>query len=265
MLNANSFQIVSCQAIIYTPELQFRTNKVLAYLLEKHSDRLNADPISLPIPADAPAEFTRIVLQSNDKGLTLNASPASLVVTRQADVIEPGALKDFLEFALSVFTGYLEAMGCQARRVACVVSRFAPDGDGAKNLAAHFCKDHLLTNPLNRPSDFELHAAKQFKFRGWLTISSWFRCKSVNLKLGEAPLVPGAMIIQDFNSALVEHPDARALSVEEVCKFFRDAPEELQLVVNRYFPPPRDGGTRNPIHAALKDSKEVLPGDGNHG
>src|SRR5207244_8634989 len=85
MLNSNSFHIVSCQAIIYTPELQFRTNRVLTYLLDKHADKLNADPISFPMPAEAPPEFTRIILQSNDKALTLQASPASLVITRQAD------------------------------------------------------------------------------------------------------------------------------------------------------------------------------------
>ncbi len=265
MLNARSFQIISCQANIYTPELQFRTNRVLAYLLEKHSDRLNADPISLPIPADAPAEFPRIVLQSADKGLALQAGPASLVLTQQADTIQPDALKGFLEFALSVFAGYLEAMPCQARRVACVVNRFAPDENGAKNLAAHFCKDELLADPLDRPSDFEVHAAKQFKFGGWLAISSWFRCKSVSVKFGEAPLVPGVMIMQDFNSAVVEHEDAKPLSTEQVCRFFQNAPEELQLVVNRYFPSPQDGEALNAVHAALKDSKGLLPGEGNHG
>ena len=80
MLNAQSFQMISCQAIIYTPELQFRANKVLAYLL-KHANRLDADPISVPIPAEAPPELPRIVLQSNDKGLSLQAGPASLVVS----------------------------------------------------------------------------------------------------------------------------------------------------------------------------------------
>lgn len=264
MLNANSFQIISCQANIYTPELQFRTNRVLAYLLEKHSERFNADPISLPIPLDAPAEIPRIMLQSDDKRLSLQASPASLVVTRQGDGIAPEALKDFLEFALSVFTGYLEAMGCQARRVACVVSRFAPDGNGAKNLAAHFCKDYLLADPLDRPSDFELHAAKQFKFGGWLAISSWFRCKSVNLKFGEAPVVPGVMMIQDFNSAVVEHEDAKPLSTEEVCSFFRNAPEELELVVNRYFPPLQNGGVPDTVHPAANDGKETMSREGNH-
>jgi hypothetical protein len=247
MLDANSFRVISCQANIYTPELQFRTSRVLAYLLEKHADKFNADPISFPIPADAPAEFPRIVLQSADKGLTLQASPASLAVTRQADAIQLGALKDFLEFALSVFTGYLEAMPCQARRVACVVNRFAPDANGAKSLAAHFCNDHLLADALNRPSDFELHAAKQFKFGGWLGISSWFRCRSVSLKVGEAPAVPGVMMIQDFNSAVVEHEDAKPFSTEEVCRFFRNAPEELQVVVNRYFPDLQESGSSEPV------------------
>jgi hypothetical protein len=250
MLNANSFQIVSCQANIYTPELQFRANRVLAYLLDKHSDKLNADPISLPIPTEAPAELPRIVLQSSDRGLMLQASPASLAVTRQADPIQPEALKDFLEFALSVFTGYLDAMPCQARRVACVVNRFARDENGAKNLAAHFCKDYLLADPLNRPSDFEVHAAKQFKFGGWLEISSWFRCRSVKLKIGEAPDIPGVLILQDFNSAAVEHEDAKPFSTAEVCKFFQNVPDELQLVVNRYFPLVKEGGT---------------PGEGKHG
>jgi hypothetical protein len=237
MLNANSFRIVYCHAVIYTPELQFRTNRVLPYLIGKHSDTLTADPISLPIPESVSAEIPRILLQSADSRLKLQASPARLEVLREAEDVSPESLKSFFEFALSVFTGYLEAMTCQARRVACIVRRFAPDANGAKNLAAHFCKDQWLADPLNRPSDFELHAAKQWKFGGWLGVGSWFRCKSVNLKFGEAPFAPGVMIEQDFNSAAVDHDDAKPFSTEEIRRFFETAPEELEIVVKRYFPP----------------------------
>jgi hypothetical protein len=237
MLTASGFRIVYCQGVIYTPNLQFRTATALNYLLGKHSDKFNADPISLPIPESAPGEFPRLVLQSQDAQLKLQASPARLDVFQEGEDITPEALKQFFEFAVSLFAGYLEAMPSQAWRVACVVRRFAPDANGATNLAAHFCKDKWLADPLNRPSDFELDAAKQFKFGGWLGIGSWFRCRSVNMKFGDGPLSPGVMIEQDFNSAAVSDENAKPLSVEEIQKFFEDAPAELLLVVRRYFPP----------------------------
>src|SRR5437764_13935391 len=102
MLNAGNFRLVYCQAVIFTPDLDFRANNALAYLL-KYKDRLNAEPVTLPLPADSPPEIPRIILQSRDGQLKLQTGPSRLDVLQEAEDISPESLQDFLEFVLSVF------------------------------------------------------------------------------------------------------------------------------------------------------------------
>jgi hypothetical protein len=121
----------------------------------------------------------------------------------------------------------------EAKRLASTVYRFAPDEQGAIDTARHFCKPGLLEDPLKRPSDFELHAAKQFNFRGWLTLNSWFRCKSAKLKVKNNPPVSGVVIEQDFNTPEVPDDSPIVFGPDQIRRFFADAPAELHQPEHR--------------------------------
>jgi hypothetical protein len=244
MLNSAEFRLITLQAVIYTPDLKFSSANALGHLLGTHSGRLNGVPTALPISPDAPPEVPRLVLQSEDSSLRLQAAPSRLDVACAQETIPPEEVSKFIAFAVELFAGYVAAMKGEVKRVACVAHRFAPDEHGAMDVAKHFCKPELLQAeggrqaPLNRPSDFEIHAAKQFDFGGggWLKVNSWFRCKSANLKFGNKALAPGVLLEQDFNTVAVEQPDARLFEPGEIKRFFEEAPAELQKVVDLYFP-----------------------------
>jgi hypothetical protein len=237
MLDANSFHLTYLQAAIFTAGLHFRTHRALTHLLGKHGDVFTGEPVTLPLSAEAPAEFPRIILQSENARLKLQAGPARLDLVKEEEQIPPEALPEFLNFVLDVGEAYLGAVNESAQRVSCVIRRFAPDESPAKDVAHHFCKDRWLLDPLKRPSDFELHAAKQFKLGGWLELNSWFRCRTMLLKRADESLTAGVLVEQDFNTLVPEKGHERSFSPIEIRRFFQEAPGELDLVLRRYFPP----------------------------
>jgi hypothetical protein len=113
------------------------------------------------------------------------------------------------------------------------VTRSASPPDPAREIASHFCKQTLLDGPLNRPSDFEIHAAKQFDFYEGLRINSWFRCKTA-VQIGP-PQRTIVLIEQDFNS-LPEELERREFGPQERQQFFGHVPEGLRQVLELYFP-----------------------------
>jgi hypothetical protein len=236
MLNASDFRLFHIQAVIYTPPLDFRASKALAFLLGNYSQQFNATPLSLPVPWEAPPEIPRLALRGEDGRLQLQAGPARLDIIREQEAIPLEMVGEFMEFAAILFDAYLREMAGQANRLACLFYCFAENPNGAAEAAQHFCKPELLRDPLNRPSDFQLHAAKQFEFGGWVKVNSWFRCKSANLKFGDAPAKSGVMVEQDFNMPEAEPSAARVFGPDEIRKFCMSAPEEFQTVLSRYFP-----------------------------
>lgn len=236
MVTAADFRLVYCHAAIYSPRFNFSATKVLSHFTANYQAQLGGEAVVLPIPTDSPPEIPRIVFQDNDGRLKVQAALTRLDVMQEGDGLTADAFGEFLKFSTTVFTGYMESMKCQVNRLAVVVRRFVDNKKAAEMLARHFCKDQWLADPLDRPSDFELHAAKQFQFGGWLQISSWFRCRSVKIKFGEGAFMPGVMVEQDFNSPVHEEGQP-PLAAADVRKFFQEAPEELDLVVRRYFPP----------------------------
>jgi len=163
----------------------------------------------------------------------LQAGPARLDIIRQQEVVAPEEMREFLAYALDLFDGYLRETEADAKRVACLVNRFGAYQNAAMAVAEHFCKPELLCDPLKRPSDFQLHAAKQFDFGKWLRVNSWFRCKSANLTIGKNAPVAGVLIEQDFNTP---EPPPAELEPGVIRRFFEEAPAELQEVVDKYFP-----------------------------
>jgi hypothetical protein len=241
MLQASDFVIIQAQAAIFTPGLNLHTTRVLTQLLAEYADTFNGDPIMLPVPEGFPlaVESPRFILQSRDGKLRLQAAPSRLDLF-QASLDSQGIrpLPEFLDWCLRLFDKYLDITQGRVGRLASVVNRRASPAEPARELASHFCKQALLDGPLNRPSDFEVHAAKQFDFLEGLRINSWFRCKTAILISRQAQQQKAVLVDQDFNT-LPEELETREFSREEIRGFFGRVPEGFREVLDLYFPQTR--------------------------
>jgi hypothetical protein len=118
-------------------------------------------------------------------------------------------------------------------RLAAVVRRIAMDRMPAATLSRHFCRDRWLASPLNRPSDFELHASKRFDLPNSFRVNSWFRCKTAEVVMERAPAI---LVEQDFNT-LAEELESRDYGPEQITHFFSPTlMAEFDKVLGLYFP-----------------------------
>jgi hypothetical protein len=237
VLEARNFVTLQAQASIFTPGLTFQASRVLGHLLSRYGDTFDGDPVSLPAPEGILLpEAPRVILQSRDGTVRLMASPARLDLFRAGEDIEKvQPLGEFLNWCESVMGHYLQGTDKRVGRLACVLTRAADAEQPAREVAGHFCRPELLKTPLNRPSDFEVHAAKQFLFDGWIEINSWFRCKSGALSARSGLGRQVVLIGQDFNTKQ-EEAESREFSSEDRRRFFDRAPAEFQKVLELYFP-----------------------------
>jgi hypothetical protein len=233
----DEFCLVQAQASIFTPNLQFRPGKVLAYFLGEQADLFSGQPIVLP--TEAMPGFPQVILTSEDGRYRLQASSARLdLIWARQDPEDKVELRSFLDQATGFFAGYLELTRGMAGRLACILTRTAPDNTPSMTLARHFCQERWLVGPLNRPSDFELHAHKRFLLGETFQINSWFRCKTAIIQYGkpESGVRSDVILVeQDFNT-LAEESETREYTGDEMVSFFRHSPAELDVVLRLYFP-----------------------------
>jgi hypothetical protein len=235
MLQASDFVMILAQATIFTPGLNLHTTRVLSRLLGRYADVFDGDPITVPVPEGFPlaAEACRFLLQSRDQKLRLQAASSRLDLVLLGDNLDATRpLPHFLDWCLHLFIDYLDVTQGRVARLASVVHRKASPSEPAKEIASHFCKRSLLDGPLNRPSDFEIHAAKQFDLLERLRVNSWFRCKTGILLGTQRQTV--VLVEQDFNT-LPEDLERREFSAEERQQFFGRVPEGFRQVLDLYF------------------------------
>jgi len=236
-LTSTGFEFNSYQAAAFYSRLSLSARTILTDVLRTLGDVLDGDPITLPLPAEAPAELPRVLLTSKDSSLRFDValSRADFRWNRADSAL---ALTRFLELAQRGFSALHEAAGAMPGRLALVVHRFKPQEDAGKALARHFCLPELLEDgpqrkgPLNRPEAFELHAFKKFQL-GRYVVNSWFRAKSGLIN----PTVPEPIVLieQDINTLQEQLEEAR-LSQEDIRDFHRLSQSELDVIMRSYFP-----------------------------
>jgi len=235
MLKATEFVSVQAQASIFTPGLNLHTSRVLKRLLDRYAEVFDGDPITVPVPEGFP-DAPRLVLQNRDGNLRLQVAPSRLDVMQSADDLDATRpLPDFLRWCVDLFDAYLDVTRGRVGRLASVVHRRANPAEPAREIAAHFCRTDLLEegHPFDRPSDFEIHAAKRFCFFDELEINSWLRCKTAMLLGSKQPII---VVEQDFNT-LTEKLETAEFNSDQRREFFNRVPAGFQEVMNLYFPP----------------------------
>lgn len=226
-------------AFVFRDEL--RADKFLAQLLERFSPVYGGQPVSIPLPPEAPPEIPSVILTSTDGSQRMDISRARVNVARLLKDASPG---DDLQPIISELADRLslvaEVTGVTIGRLGVVlVSQLAVATPG-KVLAEQFCRDELLRGPLNRPEGFELHAHKTFELLPGIDVNSWVRVKSAMSGAGEYDHV---VVEQDINTLATELP-TREFSRDETARIFGKAAIQLQAILELYFPKPGRKGPR---------------------
>lgn len=231
MLKARQFQIGSIQCSIFTRTLDTRPAILLAYLLDRWGSKFDGQPLSVPLPNDAPPEIPRIVLTSSDASLKMNVSTSrvDIIWNRKGRKDDPDVeciIADFREI-LQDIVKYTKS---SPERLAAVIGRFAPIENPGKVIAEHFCKQVWLEGPLNRPESFEFHAHKRYTYAKKFKVNSWVRIKTGRILSNSSPAV---IIEQDINT-LVEEMEKRKFTSQEIIKFFNAAATEFDQILELY-------------------------------
>ena len=231
MLKTKQFKIGSIQCSIFSGALGTRPSIFLAFLLDRWGSKFDGQPLSVPLPNDAPPEIPRIVLTSADASLKMNVSASRIDIfwNRKSSKDDPDVdfiLADFREILQEIVKFTKTSPG----RLAAVISRFAPIENPGKVIAEHFCKDAWLEGPLNRPESFELHSHKKYTFAKTFKVNSWFRIKTGRILYNNSPAV---IIEQDINT-LVEEMEKRQFKSQEILKFFNAAATEFDQILKLY-------------------------------
>ncbi len=236
-LTANSFELASCQATVFTPDGDLAVSKVMKELYPSLAMLFDGEPTILPpVPEGAPLEIPRIILESTSHEWRCEFSPARTNVywRRTKSTRACVALGDFFKQAAEILLQYSAQLSPRIARLAALVTRFVPHEEPGLFLARHFCKDRWDRAPLNRPENFELHAHKRFTLTGGFTVNSWARSKTGKLS-GDRDDKLIVLFEQDLNT-LAEEGSNREYDEGEIKKFFLAAASELDSILGLYYP-----------------------------
>lgn len=236
-ITASDFQLVSCQATLFTPDGDISVNKIIKELFPSFSNRFDGEPTVLPpVPEGAPLEIPRVIFESKSREWRCEFSPVRVnFFWRRTSTTDTSIdLVEFFHQAVDALVQYIEQLSPRVSRLAAVVTRFSPHKDPGLYLARHFCKEQWNEEPLNRPESFELHAHKRYKFPGGLEVNSWARCKTGKVS-GNGNGKPIVLFEQDLNTLAVESKKIY-FGEEKIRQFFSVVPSELDHILGLYYP-----------------------------
>ena len=118
------------------------------------------------------------------------------------------------------------------RPVELVLERFCPRKEPAKDIAIHFSKKNFMKEPFDRPSEFEIHSLKKYKFLNEFDVNSWVRIKSGSLQLEKGVFHPVVIAHQDINT-LTELMDKKVYNNEDITNFFSNVSNEFDEILKQ--------------------------------
>ena len=240
-LVADDFQVASCQATLFTPDEEISTSKLVSGLLPQWSTRFDGDPIILPHVEGLPREVPKMILSSTSASWRCEIASARInIFWRRTKTAPPPlvpSISTFYADAAQLLVEYNRFLKSRVGRVAAVLNRYATHGQPGLFLARHFCQERWAQAPLDRPESFELHAHKRFTLANEFQVNSWVRNKTGQIAI-ERDLEPIVLVEQDLNT-LPEDVERRSFQNEEFVRFFSVVANELDSILQLYYP--RDG------------------------
>lgn len=234
-VTAQDFKLISCQAVIFTPDEGVSVRKFLGGLAKTWEGRFDGDPLVLPVAETAPRDAPRVILPNRAGDWKCQLAPARLDVFWQKITPETLGLSvsKFFDETSTLLCEYRNHFDLRAARLAALVARYVPREAPGLFLAGHFCSPRWLKAPLNRPQSFELHARKVYALGETYKINSWVRSKTGVLPAeNNQPII---VVEQDLNTLAEEAPE-RAFSDDQIRAFFTAASKELDDILRLYYP-----------------------------
>ena len=191
---------------------------------------------SVVLPEEVPPEIPRVVLQSSDKTLRLEAGPARMNChwNRPKDGESPD-LSIVVARCCEVQEQYVRETSVRVGRLGLVVTRICKVENPAQMLVRRFCNAESQKESFNRSANFEIHNHKEYTpQREGLAfkINSWVRCKTANLQGDGGPAI---LVEQDLNTLAAEI-EQRRFDPEQIRQFSQAAAAEAEDIFRKYFP-----------------------------
>ena len=231
ILQASDFRLVSLLGVLFSKIESFSFSRAMR-AMGGLSTLFDSEPTVLGEMPGMP-DVPRLLYQSSTGEWRANIGPARCDVfwSKPDSSTETLLIADIAAKIHDVLQQYRSAAGVGATRCALVATRVAAHARPGVFLARHFCQERWMTQPLNRPASFELHAHKQYELSG-LALNSWLRAKSGVMKRAQKDDAPIVLIEQDLNTS--EKDDI--ITDDSIRRFFQIVPGELDQILGLYFP-----------------------------
>ena len=226
-LRINDFLLNHLQGTIFTPAYRVVPMTIMGKLSENLASKFDGAPTVLPLPAEVPPDFPRLIFKSKDDQWGLQIASArttyrwvQMAESQQKSVTE--FAREFLDF----LGGFLKIENPRIGRMALVLYRYLLISDPASILPRHFCREVWLKSALSSSRAFELHSHRRTKIGNTYDVNSWIRFKTGQLSIPNTPKRPIVLVEQDVNT-LPEQTDTAAYSMEDLRSFFTLAQQEM--------------------------------------
>ena len=236
-MSSLQIRVHNLQMSIFTPEMLFNKNGILAMMIEKFSEVFNGDVVSIPIPDDAPDEIPRIILNSKDATVKCEIAKSrfNIYCSPGDDLYIDSQIEGFLDFCYKIIEAYVKFTKAVIGRLAIVINKYIDQANPQSTLADHFCRDRWLGEAFANLSAFEIHALKKYNLDEF-AVNSWVRCKSGTLEIKKKDIRLDIIhIIQDINT-LAEELKIKRYTMEDVKKFISIVSSEHISILEKYFP-----------------------------
>lgn len=229
-------RVLNLQVSIFTPEVLFNKNGILALMIGKYPDVFNGDTISVPIPDDAPEGIPRIILNSKDATIKceIARNHFNMFCGAGDDLYIDTQIEGFLDFCHKVVETYATYTKATIGRLGIIINKYIDQANPQDTLAGRFCREKWLKEVFTNLSEFEIHSLKKIKLDEFM-VNSWVRCKSGKLENKKKDTMLEIIhIIQDINT-LAEELKIKKFTLKDVRKFISIVSSEHVSIIKKYF------------------------------
>lgn len=236
---ASDFIITNCQVVAFTPGGSFRLWPLVKDMRDTFGEYFPMDPISQPLPDNAPPELPRLILRNKNETCKMQIAPARVDMFFSSG--NPSKALDVsskIDLSLKILDQYEETARVIFGRLSLVIIRLHAFNNPALHLAKHFCKPEWITSKaLNRPQTLEMHAFKRYRVNeDFPEVNSWIRHKAGEYNLHDSAKFTGILVEQDLNTPL-ENLSTAKFEKEDRRKFFKTIyPTETDKIISDYYP-----------------------------
>jgi len=237
-MKASDFNIFACQFTAFTPGGSFRLWPLTKELHDAFVEHFPSDPISLPIPDNAPREIPRLILRNENETSKLQIAPARVdIMFNSGNPFETLKLSSKIQLSLDILELYEKTAGLSFGRLSFVITRSFTIENPAHQLAKHFCKSEWISSKaLNRPQVLEMHAYKRYKVNDdFPAINSWIRHKAGELNILGSQKFTGLIVEQDLNTPQ-EETDFAKFEAQKRSDFYHAMHPEAERILTDYYP-----------------------------